>query len=140
MEEKYDFWIDFKNREIYRFAEDIPQEIKNNFIDVKPEKIISRMFENLVLCSSNENYQHYTVNYPYFSLIVDWRHHRWSNDGEMLLNNLSIDEVFTILKEKNKTTSELLWAFDTQFDHETAYETIDYLLDDNVSYSEASDC
>lgn len=139
MANNYDFWIDFENKEIYRFEEQIPKKIKNNFIDVESE--VTKEYEHFycMLCTSKENYQHYTTNDSSFFMIVDWKHHFWANDGETLLNNLSMDEVFAILKEKNKTTAELLRVFETQFDSELTYKTIDYLLDDNVSFSESND-
>ena len=84
MSKQYDFWIDFKNKKIYRKRRQIPKEIRNNFIEAEPEFQEQCFFEKIVYCSSMNDFQHYATDCPDCMITVDWKRHRWTNDYIML--------------------------------------------------------
>lgn len=140
MSKQYDFWIDFKNKKIYRKKGQIPKEIRNNFIEAEPEFQEQVLCEKIVYCSSMNDFQHYVTDYPHCAVTVDWKRHRWTNDDTMLLSRLPIDELFNLLKEKNKTSLDFIhniWR--GLFDEECMDETVDILLGDDLSDSYAED-
>ena len=140
MSKQYDFWIDFKNKKIYRKKGQIPKEIRNNFVKAEPEFQEQSVYEKIVYCSSMNDFQHYATDYPSCAIMVDWKRHRWTNDYIMLLSSLPIDELFNLLKEKNKTSLDFIhniWR--GLFDEECMDETVDILLGDDLSVSYAED-
>lgn len=141
MSKQYDFWIDFKNKKIYRKKGQIPKEIRNNFVEAEPEFQEQCIYEKTVYCSSMNDFQHYATNYPSCMITVDWKRHRWTNDYIMLLSMLPIDELFNLLKEKNKTSLDFIHNIlqGRLFDNECMDETVDILLGDDLSDSYARD-
>lgn len=140
MSKQYDFWIDFKNKKIYRKKGQIPKEIRNNFVEAEPEFQKQSFYEKIVCCSSMNDFQHYTTNYPDCMITVDWKRHRWTNDYIMLLSNLPIDELFNLLKEKNKTSLDFIHnIWKGLFDEECMDETLNTVMGDDISDSYARD-